>query len=300
MAVLQSPNGPAITSIANSQVAIAFRGMNSFLNVVIAGAGSGTFGNLYTSPSESCIYSPAIAYMSAGGARRLFMAWKGSTNDDISLAELSLSGDESSVITLTKKGGTLFNVAARGPALVLIGSELWMAYTASDFTVRYLSYGDLAGGRDPVAGAIQQVPGALSYGNPTLCSTDGRGLFVAWTDAGGALNVYSVNHTGFIWNTGAAKNQNTMTLPGQGSNDGVSLAYITDRMYLAWSDGANQVRLLREDHWQSPAGNVQLVPLTSPAAPAVTRAQLPDGSLNLNIVATAIGSYNLGLTQQPK
>lgn len=118
---------------------------------------------------------------------------KATKNDDISLAELTLTYDQAvpRVTNLTKKGGTLFSVAARGPAIAFLGTELWMAYTATDFSIKYLSFGNLAGGADPLAGSIQTVPGASSYGGPTICGTNTRGLFIAWADNAGELKVYS-------------------------------------------------------------------------------------------------------------
>jgi hypothetical protein len=296
-----SPNGPSVCAIDNSNVLVAFRGQNSALNVVGSGASGQNFGSAYTSPTETCIYSPAIAYCSFVGGARAFLAWKGSNNGDISLAELTLAYDQPIpyVSGLTKKGGTLFSVASRGPALVFIGGQLWMAYTASDTSVRYLSFGDLTGGGNPVASAIQTVPGSSSPGNPTICSTNGRGFFIAWTGMDGSLNIYSASQTGFIWNTGPAKNQNSMSIPGQGSIDGPSLAYIYDRMYLAWTDGGQQVNTLREDKWQQPAaGDVRATGQASPAGPGLTAALLPGGSFNLNIAAVATGSYDLGLVIQ--
>ena len=105
------------------------------------------------------------------------------------MAELTLAFDQAipRVLNLVKKGGTLFSVAARGPALAFLGAELWMAYTATDFTVKYPSFGDLAGGADPIAGSIQTVPGASSEGAPTISGTNTRGVFIAWADMAGSL-----------------------------------------------------------------------------------------------------------------
>ena len=197
-------------------------------------------------------------------------------------------------------GGTLFSVASRGPALMVIGTQLWLAYTAVDNTVKYLTFGDVGNNRTPVAGPISTVPGAWSACAPAMCITDGRGSFIAWTDQNNHPTIFSMDGTGFIYNTGPAKTDNTMTLTNQSCIDGPSLAYISDRMYLAWADANQNINIIREDKWQADdAADIRTLPSTTPA-PCITAARQVDRSLILNIAFVAAGTYEVSLLVEPQ
>jgi hypothetical protein len=147
----------------------------------------------------------------------------------------------------------LFSVTNAAPVLATVGSQLWMAYKSSnDNSLIYMNLGDLNGGGDPVVGAPVAVPNASSWNAPSLCFTDTRGAYIAWTAADYTLQVYSIGGHGFPFNTGAAKNQDRMSFPNQTSTQGVSLAYVYDHMYLSWiGSGNGQINIYNEASWQS-------------------------------------------------
>ncbi len=88
-----SPSGPGLAWAydLNATLILAWQGSsgNNEINVSFTDGALTTSGGVFRLPGQSTSDTPALCYIP--GAQRLFIAWKGSTNQNITVAELAIA-----------------------------------------------------------------------------------------------------------------------------------------------------------------------------------------------------------------
>lgn len=264
-----SSEGPALTANYD-QLFLGWKGSgNDALNVakVVATSGFGIDGvegiREKTTLNETSDCAPALAYAFDG----LFIAWKGSGNDNINLA-------------FSNDGGTWFRgkkvlgeLTEYSPALVSHNGQLFLAWTGEDehlnvakITLFKSSNGDF--GIDGIERHV--VLGHTSEARPALASNQGR-LFLGWKGSGNdALNVIHSDDDGFTFTGWVALPEN--------SSGGPSLAPYKDDLFIAWKGSGNaQLNIAQIALTFDPDGAIKtktltnkiVIPETSEHPPAV-------------------------------
>ncbi|MFC4456568.1 hypothetical protein [Deinococcus sonorensis] len=167
--------------------------------------------------------SPALA--SHNG--RLFLAWKGSGND-----QLNLAYSDDGVTFIGKR--ILADSSEHSPALVSYGGRLYLAWTGLDEhlnVAKVVLFGNTEGGFGIEGLEAKIVLGDTSEASPALASHNGR-LFLAWKGSGNDnLNLsYSDNGATF---------HGDMTFPDTSSH-GPALTSHGGRLFLAWKGSGNE------------------------------------------------------------
>ena len=174
--------------------------------------------------AESSDTSPAIA--SHGG--RLFLAWKGSGNDQLNIAVSTNDGHS----FVGKK--ILGEESEFAPALASYNGHLYIAWTGLDENLnvaRVTVFANTAGGA-----GVEGIEGKVTLGEtskaaPALCSHNGR-LFLTWKGSGNDdLNLaFSSDGAGF----GGKR------IFAETSSHGPSLASHGGRLFFSWKGSGNE------------------------------------------------------------
>jgi hypothetical protein len=184
--------------------------------------------------------SPALA--SHGG--RLFLAWRGSGNENLNLAYSTDGGRTFAGHT------TLGETSDHSPALVSHGGRLLLAWTGEDehlnvARVRLIGDTSCGFGFDGLEGKV--VLGETSSAGPALASHDDR-LFLAWKGSGNEnLNLtFSAD--------GGASFQSTTTFH-ETSDHAPALASHAGRLYLGWAGEDEHLNVARVVLFGTTAGD---------------------------------------------
>jgi hypothetical protein len=174
--------------------------------------------------AESSDTSPALA--SHGG--RLFLAWKGSGNDQLNIA---VSTDDGHNFVGKKILGEESEFA---PALVSYNGHLYIAWTGLDEHLniaRVTVFANTAGGAGVEGIEVKVTLDETSEAAPALCSHNGR-MFLAWKGSGNDdLNlVFSSDGAGF----GGKR------IFAETSGHGPSLASHGGRLFFSWKGSGNE------------------------------------------------------------
>jgi hypothetical protein len=176
--------------------------------------------------AETSEISPALA--SHNG--RLFLAWRGSGNDqlNIAFAEFDPGG-----LLLRFTGKRVVEESERAPALASHNGHLHLAWTGLDERLnvaKVVLFGNTAGGFgiEGIEGKV--ILGETTEAAPALASHNGR-LFLAWKGSGNdALSLaFSAD--------GAAFTTRTFT---ETSSHGPSLASHSGRLFYSWKGSGNE------------------------------------------------------------
>ncbi|MGE4043592.1 MAG: sialidase family protein [Acetobacteraceae bacterium] len=250
-----------------------------------------------TTVTDTSELAPALA--SHGG--RLFLAWKGSGNDNLNLMFSEDNG-------ATFKGKrTLSDTSHHAPALVSHNGRLFLAWTGrgdGNLNVAKVTlFGNTAGGFgiEGIEGKV--VLGDTSEQGPAIVSHNGR-LFLAWKGSGNDnLNLMFSEDNGATF-TGK------LTLPGDTSHHAPALASHNGRLFLAYTGrGDGKLNVGKVTLIGNTAGGFGIEGLegkvvldeTSDQAPGLTShdgrcflAWKGSGNENLNLMSSRDGSFQMG------
>ncbi|MCP3720802.1 G1 family glutamic endopeptidase [Paraburkholderia sp. CNPSo 3281] len=247
-----------------------------------------SFGSKMTSP-ETSDDAPALA----SDGSTLFVAWKGSGNDNLNVATVALdpgSGGPTGIFNKTILGDT----SPVRPALALLNGSLYLAWKGDgndNLNVMVSTDGGATFGN-------KLISGETSTAAPALGVNDGE-LFIGWKgDGNDNLNVAVVDidestgvPTGF---------SNKVTLSDTSPLD-PTLAGMNGYLFLGWKGGGNDnLNLMYSpDDGQTFTGKM-ISPETSPDAPAVAEhngslfyAWKGDGNDNLNVARVDVTGFTV-------
>jgi hypothetical protein len=300
----QSDAGPALAFISDlAGIAYAWKGVgNNQLNVAISLPGAiANLGPVFTS-GETTSAAPSLAAISgsAFGPRRLFIAWKGAGNNDISVAELQVGANAAGtpmVLGVTTKLTIPGQQTDTGPRLLSFGGELYLSFKGvGNNQLNVMSTNALSANALTSFQNLQTLAGQTTDFSPVMAGTNGRGVFIGWPGIGnGQINVMLTTGGSFYWGGPQTK----FTSP-QSTDAALALAYIYDRMYFAWKGiGNNQLNIQREDGWQANTGTNTLADTTSDS-PALCSFQAADGTSFIALAWKGNGNQDLNIAQFPE
>jgi phage gp37-like protein len=242
-----SPSGLGLAwaSDLNSTLILAWQGSsgNNEINVMFTDGALTKTGAPFQLPGESTSDTPSVCYI--GGAPRLFVAWKGSTNQNLTVAELtivpaadatslpSISGVKNAVVIPGATSDFAPSIAANGGAIIL-------AFTGvGNLQLNYWTLG-----LDLVVQSSKQVGAETSSSAPSIMMDFGP--YIAWVGTGNSsLNVVNLS------------NGQKDTFQQAGSAP--SLANFQGAVFVAWRGiGNSDISILKQADWLTGANKIVL------------------------------------------
>ena len=233
------------------------------LQVAISTNNAATFGGTLVSP-ETSDAAPALAEHNG----LLMIAWKGSGNDNLSVAQVSLSVDaqgKTSITGLTAKT-VLGQTSDASPAMVSHDGHLFLAWKGSGND----NLSVILSSDNGVSFSGLFISSETSDAAPALVSHDGR-LLIAWKGSGN--DNLSVAEIGLFGNTqgglGVEDFRNKVVL-GETSDSTPSIASDGRRLFLSWKGSGNDnLNVAFSIDGGATFGGKITSPETSDAAPAL-------------------------------